>query len=277
LDVSNDFLAQKANDLRKDVISMVYQAGDGHPGPALSIADIIATLYFKEMNIKPDQPRWPERDRLVLSKGHACPVVYAALAEKGFFAKELLPSLRKLNSSLEGHPNMKKTPGIDMTTGSLGNGLSIALGIALSGSILQKDFYVYAIIGDGELGEGLIWEGAMAAAHYHVGNLIVFIDHNGYQSGGKLKDISGINGLIAKWESFGWHCQEINGHHFQEITEAIQRAKNEREQPSIIIANTIKGKGVPFMENDNSWHKRTPTREEFEQAMACLGGEQNEK
>jgi len=199
------------------------------------------------------------------------------LAEKGYFSKEILSSLRKLNSKLEGHPNMKKTPGIDMTTGSLGNGLSIGVGVALSSYLLNKNFYVYVIIGDGELGEGLVWEGAMAAAHYKVGRLIVFIDHNGYQGGGRLEDISGLSNLASKWKSFGWHCQEINGHHFQEIIDAIEKAKNEKERPSIIIAKTVKGKGVPFMENDNSWHKRVPTREEFTKAMEFLEGENNEE
>jgi len=265
-------LENMANILRKDVLRMIYLAGDGHPGPALSIADIVATLYFKEMNIDPSNPQWSGRDRLVLSKGHACPVVYAALARKDFFPIDELPGLRSLNSFLEGHPDMKKIPGIDMTSGSLGNGLSIGVGMALSSKIIGEDFYVYVIVGDGEIQEGIVWEAAMTAVHYNVRNLVLFIDCNSFQSSGKVKDISGLLPIFPKWQAFGWYCQEINGHNIEEIIDAINNAKNEENRPSMILARTIKGKGVPFMENDNSWHKRVPTKEELDKALISLGG-----
>lgn len=267
------FLKKMANLLRKDVIEMVYKAKDGHPGPALSIAEIISVLYFSEMNVDVRKPDWAGRDRFILSKGHACPVLYAALARKGFFSKSFLTELRSLGSILQGHPDMVKTPGIDMTSGSLGHGISIGSGMAAAARITGYHYYVYVIVGDGELEEGIIWESAMTAVKYKLGNLIVFIDNNGFQSGGSIEDISGLLPILPKWQAFGWHCQEIDGHNISEIIETICEAKSEREQPSVIIARTIKGKGVPFMENDNSWHKRVPTKEEFTEAIKVLGGD----
>lgn len=266
-----------ADKLRLDVVRMVYLAGDGHPGPALSIADIVATLYYKVMNIDPKNPDWPERDRLILSKGHACPIIYAALARKGYFSTKILPSLRKLGSILQGHPDMIKTPGIDMTSGSLGNGISIASGMVAASRVTGYDYNVYVITGDGELQEGVVWEAAMSAAHFNLGKLIVFVDNNGFQSGGAIKDInSTIIPVLEKWRAFGWHCQEIDGHNINQILAAIEKAKAETKQPSVIVAKTIKGKGLPFMENDNSWHKRTPTEDEFNTAIKILGGVANE-
>lgn len=270
-------LKKIADKLRLDVVRMVHLAGDGHPGPALSIADIVATLYYKVMNIDPENPDWPERDRLILSKGHACPIVYAALARKGYFSTEELPSLRSINSILQGHPDMIKTPGIDMTSGSLGNGISIGSGMAAASSVTEKDYNVYVITGDGELQEGVIWEAAMSAAHHNLGKLIVFVDNNGFQSGGEINDINRtILPVLEKWKAFRWHCQGIDGHNISEILTAIDKAQSKTEQPSVIVAKTTKGKGLPFMENDNSWHKRTPTEEELKEAIKVFGGVDNE-
>ena len=266
-------LTEMARLLRKDVLTMIHLAGDGHPGPALSVADIVTALYFHVMRIDPEHPDWPQRDRCVLSKGHACPTLYAALARRGFFSPDVLPSLRSLGSILQGHPDLNKTPGIDMTTGSLGNGISIGLGMALAGRYQGYEYMTYVITGDGELEEGVIWEAAMAAVHYRVGRLVVFVDHNGYQSGGKIEDVSGLLPILPKWEAFGWHCQEIDGHNFREILEAIHYAQAETEWPSVIVARTVKGKGVPFMAGDNTWHKRVPTEAELREALEVLGGD----
>lgn len=270
--MDNSRLKEIANELRLEVITMVHRAGDGHPGPALSIADIVAVLYFRVMNINPEKPDWEQRDRFILSKGHACPVLYAALAKKGYFSKNKLPGLRSLNSILQGHPDMVKTPGIDMTSGSLGNGISIGSGIAAAGKIKGLSYNTYVITGDGELQEGVIWESAMSAVHYNLNNLIVFIDHNAFQSGGSIDSINkATRPVINKWKAFGWHCQEINGHNIQEIITSIKNARREETRPSVIVARTIKGKGVPFMENDNSWHKRVPTEIEVKKAAKSLG------
>lgn len=267
------YLEKMANILRKDLLKMVYLGGEGHPGPALSIADIVAVLYFAEMNIDPENPQMPDRDRFILSKGHACPVLYAALARKGYFSTELYSSLRKINSTLQGHPDMIKTPGIDMTSGSLGHGISIGTGMAVSGRITNNDYNVYVIVGDGELNEGIVWESAAGAVKYNVGNLIVFVDKNNFQSSGETKEIGGDLPLEKKWKAFGWHCQKINGHNIKEILEAINNAQKKENCPSIIIADTIKGKGVSFIENNNTWHKRTPTKEEYNKALIELRGD----
>ena len=261
-----------AKTLRKDIVTMIYKAGDGHPAPSLSVVDIVTALYFYIMRIDPSRPNWPERDRLILSKGHACPAMYAALARKGYFPLNELPRLRSLNSKLQGHPDMNKTPGVDFTSGSLGNGISVGLGMALAGKLKGCDYYTYVITGDGELQEGIVWEAMMAARHYRLGNLVVFVDNNGMQSGGKIENISGLYPIAPKWESFGWHCQVIDGHDFKEILDAVKCAKEEKSRPSVIIAKTVKGKGVPYMENDNRWHKGALTREQWEEAMVALGG-----
>ena len=267
-------LTETARLLRRDVVTMVHLAGDGHPGPALSVADMVTALYFRVLRIDPANPDWPQRDRFILSKGHACPVVYAALARRGFFSHDLLPSLRSLGSILQGHPDMNKTPGIDITAGSLGHGISLGLGMTLAGRYNGDDYMTYVITGDGELEEGIIWEAAMAAFHFRAGRLVVLVDHNGFQSSDtQVGDMSGLLPILPKWESFGWHCQEIDGHDFHQILGAIGQAQKETDRPSLILAHTIKGKGVPFMENDNSWHKRVPTKEQLDTALEALGGE----
>ena len=267
-------LTETARLLRRDVVTMVHLAGDGHPGPALSVADMVTALYFRVLRIDPADPDWPQRDRFILSKGHACPVVYAALARRGFFSHDLLPSLRSLGSILQGHPDMNKTPGIDITAGSLGHGISLGLGMTLAGRYNGDDYMTYVITGDGELEEGIIWEAAMAAFHFRAGRLVVLVDHNGFQSSDtQVGDMSGLLPILPKWETFGWHCQEIDGHDFHQILGAIGQAQEETDRPSLILAHTIKGKGVPFMENDNSWHKRVPTKEQLDTALEALGGE----
>ncbi len=267
------YLQEKAKNLRRDIITMIYESGDGHPGPSLSCADLVTALYFKVMNLDPSNPQWAERDRFILSKGHACPSVYAALAEKGYFKKSELARLRKIDSILQGHPDMLKTPGIDSTSGSLGHGIGIGLGMALAAKINQLDYYTYVLTGDGELQEGIIWESLMSAQHYQLGNLIVFVDHNGIQSGGLIEDMSGLYPIVPKWEAFGWHCQTIDGHDVGAILAAVEKAQTETLRPSVIICKTIKGKGISFMENNNDWHKGVPTEEQYKQAMLELGVE----
>ena len=268
-------LSEHATTLRKDVLKMIYEAGDGHPGPSLSIADIISVLYFKILNIDPQNPHWEDRDRFILSKGHACPVLYAALARRGYFSIDHLKTLRSFNSILQGHPDMLKTPGVDFSSGSLGHGISLGLGIAMAGRIRRSDYYTYVITGDGELQEGIIWEAAMAAVKFRANRLIVFVDNNGFQSGGEIKVISSLEPILSKWEAFGWYCQEIDGHDYLQILKAIDNSKNELDRPSLILAHTIKGKGVSFMENNNVWHKAVPSKKQLEIALEELGGEMN--
>ena len=268
-------LQKIANRLRLDVVKMVYEAKDGHPGPALSIADIIAVLFFKELNINPHNPQWEDRDRFILSKGHACPVLYAALARLGYFSVDEFSGLRKLGCLLQGHPCMKKTPGIDATSGSLGNGLSIGVGMAIAAKYRKKSYNTYVILGDGEIQEGIVWEGAMCAKKYQLNNLIVFIDNNGWQSGDSVSKVSGLLPILPKWEAFGWHCQEIDGHNLSQIIDSITKAKH-ADAPAVIVAKTIKGKGLDFMENDNSWHKRVPDDKQLAIAISVLGGGVNE-
>ncbi|MGI6685710.1 MAG: transketolase [Bacillota bacterium] len=264
------FLEEKARQIRKDIITMLQEAGSGHPGGSLSAADILAVLYFQEMNINPENPHLPERDRFVLSKGHGAPVLYAALAEKGFFPKEDLFELRKLGARLQGHPDMKRVPGVEISTGSLGQGLSAANGMALAGKIDGASYRVYALIGDGECQEGQIWEAAMFAAHYKLDNLAVFLDHNGLQIDGRISDVMSPEPLDEKWRAFGWHVQVIDGHSFPEIIAALAKAREIKGKPSMIIANTVKGKGVSFMEDVAGWHGVAPKPEEAERALADL-------
>lgn len=266
-------LEEIARLIRIDIVTMIYKAGDGHPGPALSATDLITALYFHILNIDSKNHGWEDRDRFILSKGHGCPALYAALARKGYFPRSELVGLRSLESFLQGHPDMHKTPGIDSTSGSLGNGVSIGLGMTLAGRYLGKDYFTYVITGDGEIEEGIVWEAAMAAKKYKAGKLIVFVDNNGIQSGGSVESVSGLNPILPKWEAFGWHCQEIDGHNFTDILQATEKAKANTEQPSLIQAHTIKGQGIPFMIGDNSWHKRVPTKEQYEEGMRALGGE----
>jgi transketolase len=265
-----------ARQIRRDVVSMIKEAGDGHAGGSLSAADIIATLYCGAMRIDPSDPRKANRDRFILSKGHSCPALYAALARRGFFPVEFLSSLRRLNSILQGHPDMNKTPGLDATTGSLGHGLAIGAGMAAAASMRGLDYDVFVLLGDGELDEGLIWESASCAAHRRLGHLIAFVDNNGLQADGSVTEVSGMTNIAARFAAFGWRTEEIDGHDVGAILGAIERARESarpggEERPTVIIAHTIKGKGVPFMEGDPSWHKRVPTDAEYAAAMAALG------
>ncbi len=265
-------LKRMANRLRLDVVETVHAAGDGHPGPCMSIAEIMSVLYFDEMNLDPANPHWPDRDRFILSKGHACPILYAALARRGYFEIGELPKLRTLESFLQGHPDMNKTPGVDTVSGSLGNGIAIGLGIALGCRMQKVDNYVYVIVGDGEQQEGIIWEAAMAAAKHQTGNLIVFGDCNNNQSGGKVTELSSLYPVADKWNAFHWHVQTIDGHDIDAIRSAIAEAKQVTDRPSYIECKTIKGKSIPYMENNNAWHKKTPTAEEVELAREALRG-----
>lgn len=265
-----------AKSLRINIIKMLEKSQSGHPGGSLSACEILTALYFKEMDIDPKNPHWEDRDRFVLSKGHGAPVLYAALAERGYFPKEELNSLRKINSMLQGHPDMKGTPGVDMTTGSLGQGLSAAGGMALAGKIDKKDYRVYALVGDGEVQEGIIWEAAMSAAHYKLDNLTVFMDHNGLQIDGKNEDVMNIEPIDEKFKAFGWHVIKIDGHNFEEIFAALEEAKNTKGKPTMIIASTVKGKGVSFMENQAGWHGKAPSSEQAQQALEELGGVKND-
>ena len=263
-------LEAKAKRLRSEIIKMIYTAQSGHPGGSLSAADIITVLYFHQMRINPENPLWEDRDRFVLSKGHAAPALYAALAELGYFPKENLSSLRQIGSILQGHPDMRKTPGIDMSTGSLGNGLSIGIGMALSARLSKKDYDVYVLIGDGECDEGGIWEAAMAAAKYRLDNLIAICDFNRVQLDGPIDTIMPLEPLSKKWESFNWNVIEIDGHNVLEILDALDEARRAKNPPSIIIAHTVKGKGVSYMENKYEWHGKAPSPEEYEIALREL-------
>jgi len=263
------YLEDMAKKIRTDIVEMLCEAGSGHSGGSLSISDIFSYLYFSGvLKIDPEKPDLKDRDRIVLSKGHACPVLYAALAEKGYFDKSHLKTLRKYGSILQGHPDMKKTPGVDMTTGSLGQGLSCAVGMALGAKLDGLDCKVFAIVGDGECNEGQIWEAAMAAAHYRLGNLIAVIDRNGLQIDGYTKDIMNTEPLADKWKSFNWEVLEIDGHNFDEIDSAISNAVAVKDKPVCIIANTTKGKGVSFMEGQCDWHGKAPSPEEKEKALS---------
>lgn len=262
-----------AKKLRIDIIKMLEKSKSGHPGGSLSACEILTALYFKEMKIDPKNPKWEDRDRFVLSKGHGAPVLYAALAEKGYFPKEELMHLRQINSMLQGHPDMKGTPGVDMTTGSLGQGFSAAVGMALAGKIDKKNYRVYTLIGDGESQEGIIWEASMFASHNKLDNLTAFMDHNGLQIDGKNDEVVRIEPIDEKFKAFGWNVINIDGHNFEEIFSAIEKSKNTKGKPTMIIAKTIKGKGVSFMENQVGWHGNAPDREQAEKALIELGGE----
>lgn len=264
-----------ANDIRQDIVKMLTESSSGHPGGSLSAVEILTSLYFSEMKIDVKNPRWEDRDRFVLSKGHAAPVLYATLAERGFFDKKELMTLRKINSMLQGHPNMHDTPGVDMSTGSLGQGISAANGMAIAGKLDKKDYRVFALLGDGELEEGQVWEAAMSAAHYKLDNLTAFVDHNGLQIDGKITDVMNPEPIADKFRAFGWNVICIDGHNFNEIFAAIDEAKAFKGKPTLIVAATIKGKGVSFMENQASWHGTAPSKEQCAQAISELGGALN--
>ena len=256
--------------IRCDIIDMICTAAAGHPGGSLSAADVVTALYFRVMRIDPKNPDWPDRDRFILSKGHACPVWYAALAERGYFDKAHLKTLRQLGSILQGHPDMRKTPGIDMTAGSLGHGLSAGLGMALSAKLQHKDYHVFVVIGDGESQEGSIWEAAMAAPRFKLDNLIAILDYNHLQNDYSVDDIMPIEPVVDKWQAFGWNVIDIDGHHMAQVVQVLEDAKSHQGAPTIIVANTVKGKGVSYMENVCEWHGKAPCQEEADQALEEL-------
>lgn len=263
-------LTETTTTIRKNIIRMITQAQSGHPGGSLSAVEILTYLYFQEMNVDPGNPKNPGRDRFVLSKGHAAPVLYATLAERGFFPAEELLTLRKINSRLQGHPDMKGIPGVDMSTGSLGQGLSAAAGMALAGKLDGSDYRVFALLGDGELEEGQIWEAAMFAAHYKLNNLTIFIDFNGLQIDGPVCDVLSPLPVPEKWRAFGWNVLEINGHDMNAIHHAVQSAKLVLDKPTVIVAATVKGKCVSNMENKADWHGKAPSISECEEFLLEL-------
>ena len=263
-------LKKIANDVRFDIIEGVYNAACGHPGGSLSIADIITYLYFEEMNIDPANPKMDSRDRFVLSKGHTAPALYAVLAERGYFDKEELKTLRKTDSRLQGHPDMKGIPGVDMSSGSLGLGISAACGMALSAKAYGKDYRVYTIVGDGESEEGQVWEAAMFAAHYKLDNLVAVIDWNGLQIDGPVAEVMNPTPHDEKFRAFGWHVISIDGHSFSEIEAAFAEARTVKGKPTAIISKSVKGKGVSYMENKCEWHGQAPKEEQYNIAIADL-------
>jgi transketolase len=271
--VDYEKLKKIARDIRVDIIKETYHAGSGHPGGSLSAADIMTVLYFHELNIDPANPKKEDRDKFVLSKGHATPVLYATLAHRGFFPKEELTTFRKIGSKLQGHPDMKKVPGVEMSTGSLGQGFSAAVGMAIANKLDGKQARIYAMLGDGELQEGIVWEAAMAAAHYKLDNLAAIIDWNGLQIDGKNDEVMTVTPVDEKFKSFGFHVIRIDGHNMEEIVGALAEARTTKGKPTAIIAKTAKGKGVSFMENNAGWHGKAPNEEEAKKAVAELGGE----
>jgi len=266
-------LKEISKEIRRDIIRSVHAAGSGHPGGSLSAADILTVLYFHKMNIDPKDPKKADRDKFVLSKGHAAPVLYSALAEKGFIEKDLLVTLRQTGSILQGHPDMRKVNGVEMSTGSLGQGLSVSVGMALANKLDNNPGRIYTLIGDGEMQEGIIWEATMSAAHYKLDNLTVILDFNGLQIDGKNCEVMNITPVKEKFESFGFNTIEIDGHDLEGIVEALDKAEAHKGQPTIIIANTIKGKCVSFMEDQFGWHGKAPNDEEKDIALEELGGE----
>ncbi|MDY2847853.1 MAG: transketolase [Oscillospiraceae bacterium] len=260
-------LERTACKVRMGVIEGVFNAKSGHPGGSLSISDLLTYLYFAKMHVDPKNPKMQSRDRLVLSKGHTAPALYAALAERGFFDKEELKSLRHIGAMLQGHPDMKHIPGVDMTTGSLGQGISAACGMALSGKIASDSYKVYAVLGDGEIEEGQVWEAAMFAAHYHLDNLVAIVDNNGLQIDGKITDVMSPMPIDKKFEAFGWYVTTMDAHDFDDIERAFNEAENISGRPVAIIQKSVKGKGVSFMENQVGWHGKAPNAAEYKQAM----------
>ena len=268
--MTNLELQKTANEVRKGIVTAVHSAKSGHPGGSLSAADVFTYLYFEELNIDPNDPQWEGRDRFVLSKGHTAPGLYAALAHRGFFPTEDLVTLRHVGSYLQGHPDMKCVPGVDMSTGSLGQGLSAAVGMALAAKMDKKDYRVYALCGDGEIQEGQIWEAAMFAGHRKLDNLVVIVDHNKLQIDGKVEEVCSPYPMDKKFEAFQFHTITIDGHNFDEMEAAFKEARQTKGKPTAIIANTIKGKGVSFMEDAAEWHGKAPKKEEYEVAVEDL-------
>ncbi len=259
-----------AKKLRRHIITMTGKAGSGHPGGSLSAVEIVTTLYFGRLRHKPSDPRWTDRDRFILSKGHAAPLLYAALAECGYFPIDELLTLRQLDSRLQGHTDRTVTPGVEMSAGALGQGLSFAIGVALAGRLNSQKYRVYVLLGDGECDEGQVWEGAMAAAHFKVDSLVAIVDNNGLQIDGWNRDVMNLDPFSQKWQAFGWHVIEVDGHDLAQLTDAFNQAKLVKGQPTVIIAHTIKGKGVSFMENNLDFHGKAPTAAEVEIALKEL-------
>ena len=265
-----DSLKQQAKTVRKEVLTMIHTAGSGHPGGSLSAADIMTALYFHELNIRPEEPKWDGRDRFVLSKGHVCPVLYTCLALRGYFDKEILGTLRREGSILQGHPDMKRCPGIDISTGSLGQGISAAVGMALSAKLRNKDYRTYVLVGDGELQEGQVWEAAMFAASRKLDNLVVIVDNNGLQIDGRVEDVCSPYPINDKFQAFGFHTVCIDGHDFSQMRNAFHQARQIKGKPTAIIMKTVKGKGINFMERRAEWHGKAPGYEEYQLAMQEL-------
>ena len=263
-------LEEQAVQLRRDIVEMIHAAKAGHPGGSLSAVDMITALYFHVMRIDPQNPRWEDRDRFVLSKGHACPALYAALARRGFFDPKHLTTLRQYHSILQGHPDMNKTPGIDISSGSLGNGLAHGVGMAMSGRLHHQDYMTYVMLGDGEVQEGMVWEAAMAAHHHDLGNLVAIVDCNGVQINGWVNDIMTVEPLADKWRAFGWKVVEVYGHNMKDLLTVLHTAKTMRH-PTVILMRTVKGRGVSFMEDDCKWHGNSPSDEELVQAILEIG------
>ena len=260
-------LSLKACKVRQHIIEGTFNAKSGHPGGSLSATDVITYLYFKEMNVDPANPKWEDRDRFVLSKGHAAPALYGALALKGFFSEDEIKNLRKPTSFLQGHPDMKGVPGVDMSTGSLGQGVSCAVGMALAGKVADKSYRVYSVLGDGEILEGQVWEAAMFAAHKKLDNISIFIDNNNLQIDGTMDEVNSPYPIPEKFAAFGWHTIEIDGHDFDQIEKAVEEAKSIKDKPTAVIMHTVKGKGVSFMEDQVGWHGVAPNAEQYENAM----------
>ncbi|WP_312575624.1 transketolase [Clostridium sp.] len=269
-----DQLKDIAKEIRKDIVIMLTESASGHPGGSLSAVEILTTLYFNEMNVDPSNPKNPKRDRFVLSKGHAAPVLYSTLVEKGFFERSELMKLRKIGSILQGHPNMNYVPGVDMSTGSLGQGISTAVGMALAGKLDNSEYRVYTLLGDGELQEGQVWEAAMSAAHYKLGNLTAFVDYNGLQIDGDISEVMNPNPIADKFAAFGWNVIVLeDGHDLVAIKNSIEEAKKITNKPTVVVCKTIKGKGVSFMENQAGWHGSAPNKEQCDLALKEIGGE----
>ncbi|MDK2564811.1 transketolase [Romboutsia sedimentorum] len=262
--------------IRKDIVSMIHGSKSGHPGGSLSAVEILTALYFDEMNVDPNNCKMEDRDRFVLSKGHAAPVLYATLAYKGYFDREELKGLRKIGKMLQGHPDMKGTPGVEMSTGSLGQGFSVACGMAMASKLDNAPWRVYTVLGDGEVQEGIVWEAAMSAAHYKLDNMVAFLDYNGLQIDGETSKVMNIGPIVDKFKAFGWNVIEIDGHDFDQIFAALDMAKETVGKPTMIVAKTVKGKGVSFMENEAGWHGTAPSDSDLEKALAELGGADNE-
>jgi transketolase len=267
---SDEDLKTVAKRLRRDIVTMIGKAGSGHPGGSLSAVEIVTTLFWRILRHKPADPQWKDRDRFILSKGHAVPVLYSVLAECGYFPKSELATLRQLDSHLQGHADRTATPGVEMSSGSLGQGLSFAIGVALAGRLNSQSFRVYALLSDGECDEGQTWEAAMSAAHFKLDNLTAIVDNNGIQLSGFNRDIMNLDPLNKKWESFGWHVTDIDGHNLDQLLDALKKAQKVRGQPAVIIAHTIKGKGVSFMENNVDFHGKAPNAEQLEKALKEL-------